>query len=197
MIPKLPLSADDILFMSDLVTRHGRLVMGAPSSPSLTNVMMFNYDRKFSELAQIHDAKYTRYADDLFFSVASHGALLGIKTSVEEIVESSKTPRLKLNTDKTAYLSKRNKRTITGMIITSDGEASLGRERKRKIKSLLYQAITGKLEKVRLAEVSGLINWSKAADPAFVLSLYKKYGIDAVDRFTGGNRLHQRAGRKP
>lgn len=62
------LSETDIEFVTSMVTRHGKLTIGAPSSPALTNAMMYEFDRDVFSLIQENELTYTRYADDLFIS---------------------------------------------------------------------------------------------------------------------------------
>src|SRR5262249_57668079 len=67
------------------------LPQGAPTSPALTNTLCLRLDRRLSGLAKRLGWRYTRYADDLTFSLpAGHkgkprlGALVGL---VRRIVE--------------------------------------------------------------------------------------------------------------
>lgn len=46
----------------------GHLPQGAPTSPFLANLVCTNLDKRFSALAQIIGATYTRYADDIIIS---------------------------------------------------------------------------------------------------------------------------------
>ncbi len=50
-----------------LVCRNRMLTIGAPTSPALSNAICFELDSKLYNLAENNGAKYTRYADDLFF----------------------------------------------------------------------------------------------------------------------------------
>ena len=50
---------------------QSHLPQGAPTSPSLANLCCYNVDCRLNGLANAAGAKYTRYADDLAFSVGS------------------------------------------------------------------------------------------------------------------------------
>ena len=178
------ITADDIEFLAGIVVRGGRLVMGAPSSPVLTNIMMFKMDTAFEQIAGSFNGRYTRYADDLFFSTNEFEASRRIDITVKATVSSFESPRLKLNADKTCYLSRKSLRKITGLVVTPQGKVSLGRDRKRMVKALLHKAISGELEPDRFDELAGFLNWAKSADPSFVLSLRGKYSSELVDRFS-------------
>lgn len=54
--------------VSRLCTHNGRLPMGAPSSPVLSNLIFYFTDHALTELSHAHNGVYTRYADDLTFS---------------------------------------------------------------------------------------------------------------------------------
>jgi RNA-directed DNA polymerase len=54
--------------LTDLCTCHGRLPMGAPTSPVLSNFACLGLDHQMEALALAHHAAYTRYADDITFS---------------------------------------------------------------------------------------------------------------------------------
>lgn len=54
-----------------LTTWQGRLPMGAPSSPVLSNLVCIYLDFQMEKLAENTGATYTRYADDMTFSFPS------------------------------------------------------------------------------------------------------------------------------
>lgn len=54
--------------LTELTTYKGRLPMGAPTSPYLSNIVAIRLDRRFTNLSKKMDFRYTRYADDLAFS---------------------------------------------------------------------------------------------------------------------------------
>lgn len=51
-----------------LTTLSGKLPQGAPTSPRLFDLCMRLLDREFSKIAESNGEKYSRYADNLFFS---------------------------------------------------------------------------------------------------------------------------------
>lgn len=80
--------------------QHGnilRLAIGAPSSPALSNVLMFRFDELVSKSVRESsgdNAVYTRYADDLTFSAPRTGHLNGIIRNVSMIVRGLRSPKL-------------------------------------------------------------------------------------------------------
>lgn len=54
--------------LASLCCYKGRLPMGAPTSPILSNFASIAMDKNLEKLAAQHDWKYTRYADDMTFS---------------------------------------------------------------------------------------------------------------------------------
>ena len=179
---ELDLSLEDISFLVAILTRNGALTIGAPSSPSTTNAMMYEFDKRISCLSREAGVIYTRYADDLFLSARAPRVLGEMHEKIVETSSSYRYANLVLNHDKTAYLSKRYRRTITGLTITSEGKVSAGRERKRKIKAMVHKYTVGKLGKNEAETVRGFVAFIKGTDTAFFTSLQKKYGVDTVAR---------------
>jgi hypothetical protein len=56
-----------------LTTYRGGLPQGAPTSPALSNLVIFELDERLTQRAEAAGARYTRYCDDLAFSW-QHGA---------------------------------------------------------------------------------------------------------------------------
>jgi hypothetical protein len=49
-----------------------------PSSPVISNVVMHDFDAKWSESCRPKKISYTRYADDIYFSTNERGVLDGV-----------------------------------------------------------------------------------------------------------------------
>ena len=52
------------------------LPQGSPASPALTNAACLRLDRRLSQFAEKNNWRYTRYADDLTFSISKSDSKL-------------------------------------------------------------------------------------------------------------------------
>lgn len=177
---QLQLTAKDMDFVLRILCRNGRITIGAPSSPKITNAMMFSFDQEMAGYASENNLVYTRYADDLFISSFVPDVLIEAEDFVRELALRHRRPALIINEKKTLHLSRAGHRSVTGMVLTPEGKISLGRDRKREIKSLVHSATVNKLNPVERARLSGLIAFAHDVDPDFIGALVKKYGIDIV-----------------
>ncbi|MEQ8710864.1 MAG: retron St85 family RNA-directed DNA polymerase [Rhodospirillales bacterium] len=186
------LSADDIDFVGKIVCRKGRLTIGAPSSPAITNAMMFEFDKKMHDSCIEDNLVYTRYADDVFVSSHEKCALYGIERKIIKYKSNIGYLKLRVNHEKTAYLSKKYVRKVSGVIVTSDHKLSIGRDRKREIKSLIYLWVNGKLDEDRLHYMRGLVAFARDIEPEFELRIRNKYGNNVIDELLRSSNLDSR-----
>jgi RNA-directed DNA polymerase len=152
------------------------LSVGSPASPMLANAVMYEFDSKVAEWAASKGVVYSRYADDLAFSTDTPGLAAEIQEFVKDTLSILSYPRLTLNEKKTAYLSKRSQRRVTGLILNNEGSVSLGRARKREISSLIHSFKLQKLDENKKGRLQGLLGFARDVEPLFVLSMDKKYG---------------------
>jgi len=185
----LDLSEEDIEFICNIVTRQGHLTIGAPSSPILTNAMMFSFDSHVSKYCAHKRLIYTRYADDLFVSAQGPNRLAGVIDDIRDIVRQYEFANIVLNNDKTAYLSKKYRRTITGLNITSQNGISIGRKNKRMVKSLIFRYINGMLEAQAQSQLSGTLAFIADAEPEFFANLIRKYGRKPISEIMNSAEL--------
>jgi RNA-directed DNA polymerase len=151
--------------------RRVRLSIGAPSSPFISNTLLFDIDVELSKYAGDIGATYTRYADDMTFSTNAPHALDATKTVVERVLERRNYPRLQLNPDKVVFASKRGTRRVTGLTISNSGEVSLGRDRKRLIRSMYHRYRSGELDALQVAQLQGWLAFARGIEPEFVVRL--------------------------
>lgn len=175
------LDADDLRFVGNIVCRNKHLTIGAPSSPAITNAMMFEFDQSLFEFCQSKGLIYTRYADDLFISSNEPGKLAKLEVHIAKAKRDVSHLSLRLNRKKTAYLSKKFGRRITGVTITSDHKLSIGRERKREIKALVHQWTNGQIDKDKVHYMRGLLAFARDIEPEFEGRLKAKHGEKAID----------------
>ena len=117
------------------------LPIGYPTSPIISNVVMHEFDTQIMALLSNEDdygkSVYTRYADDLTFSTDMKGACKEIKTLVTTELRKMESPKLKLNPQKTKYVSSSGGSAfITGLRICHDGHITIHRKYKDKIRLL-------------------------------------------------------------
>lgn len=151
------------------------LAMGAPSSPWLSNVLMYDFDRALCGRLASENVTYSRYADDLTFSAPRTGFLTRVPKALSDTIREVKSPSLKLNDSKTVLATAKYKRVVTGLVLTNAGTVSVGRERKRKIRAMLHYAATGKLDGYDLLELRGLLSFAMDIEPAYFKSAISKY----------------------
>ena len=157
------------------------LSVGAPSSPLLSNSIMFHFDSELHDWCEARHIKYTRYADDLIFSSSIKGISREIESIIGDVLDRISCPRLHLNDSKTIHVSKKHQRRVTGIIINNEGNLSLGRERKRLISALIHRFTLGQLSTDGIFRLQGLLGFSKDVEPTFILSMRHKYGSNVVD----------------
>jgi RNA-directed DNA polymerase len=173
-------SKDSEMFCA-LVCREGRLTIGSPTSPGLSNVLCFPLDTHCAALAAGAGATYTRYADDLFFSSNVGGAMRYFDEAVTRIVGALPYPKtLRLNPGKTAHLSKKRRRTVTGLVLTSDGNVSVGRSVKRRIRAMVHQY--DRLSPKERQYLAGWLAHCRDVEPNFINALVLSYGVEEVQR---------------
>ncbi|MDY7108521.1 MAG: retron St85 family RNA-directed DNA polymerase [Planctomycetota bacterium] len=152
------------------------LSIGAPSSPAISNAVMYSLDQTFTGFAAGHGGRYTRYADDLVYSTNRQGECADFVNTVRAALDDCGSPQLTLNESKTCYTSRKGRRIVTGLVLTPTGQVSIGRKKKRYIRKLVFDLGRGKLDKTRRAYLRGFLAFVLDVEPAFYNRLAHKYG---------------------
>lgn len=177
----------DIQYMARLCcisskgTKDRCLSIGAPSSPMLSNSVMYEFDSLVDSWCKPMGIVYTRYADDLTFSTNEKGISTEIEKKIADFIHHLDYPKLRLNNKKTAHLSKKYQRRVTGLIINNEDEISIGRERKRAISALIHRCSINMLSMEEKYNLQGLLGFAKDVEPTFVMRMRKKYGSEIID----------------
>ncbi|MCC7595911.1 RNA-directed DNA polymerase [Janthinobacterium sp. FW305-129] len=178
----------DILRMAQIsCVRHTELSglclsIGAPSSPILSNAIMYDFDAKIYEWCNKNNISYSRYADDLTFSTNELGRSDEITSLVNAAILENKIVKLQINKKKTVHLSKKYQRRITGLIITNSNIVSIGRSRKREISTLIHKFSLNMLSDDEKYRLQGLLGFSKNIEPLFIERMNVKYGKDLINQ---------------
>jgi retron-type reverse transcriptase len=176
--PRLPEA--DIARVVDFVVRDGGLTIGAPSSPCLSNAVMFELDDAISVCCGRREIVYCRYADDMFFSTDTPHQLSDFLLELQEIITLTDRPRLQIHEDKTWFSSKKHLVKLLGLVLTPQGNVSIGRSRKREIKSRVFENIHCADGVHYDSELAGWLSFIYSVEPSFIESLRAKYGAHNV-----------------
>ena len=105
------LMGNDISYTSQILFRRVtgehllKLSIGAPSSPSLSNILLFDFDGLVAGEAAKRGIYYTRYADDMTFSGQRVGMLKDMVKVVEHSARQIGRPNLSVNGEKTTFVT--------------------------------------------------------------------------------------------
>jgi len=144
-----------------------QLCIGAPSSPLLSNSVMYEFDCAVSEKAQSEGVTYTRYADDITLSSADRGMLSEYVDFVSETLATLAYPMVEVNRRKTVHASRAGRRVVTGIVLTPEGGMSVGRDRKRLARSMFHRRTLGSLTADESAGLDGLLAFIDSVEPGF------------------------------
>jgi len=175
-----------ILFWKPKGTDLLSLSIGAPTSPSLSNILLADFDSEVSTFCVKHAIAYTRYADDLSFSAEASANIALVEKKVLAICSRTKSPRLTVNPEKVVRVSRRQSRRVTGLTLTNDGKVSLGRETKRKVRAAVHHFVTGKLDDEQRAELKGMLAYVNSVEPDLLSRLSRKFGSEVIRRLLSG-----------
>jgi RNA-directed DNA polymerase len=173
----------DIIFIKLIVCRGDSLTIGAPTSPQLSNAIMFRFDESWSRRIEEREVAYTRYADDLYFSTNRPNILRDVLQELRESLQNGDPPALRINEEKTVFSSRKRRRLAAGLVLTSDRRISIGRHKKRVLKSLVWKLKRRELKPDEVTSLRGWISYLRSVEPAFLASLQRKYALD----FDSGN----------
>lgn len=184
----LHLPKEDIRIVRQLVcwrdksTNRLCLSIGAPSSPFLSNTMLYTFDQQVVSLAKELGVTYTRYADDLAFSTNRKGVLSELPAQIEALCQEISLPKLTINKNKTVFTSKAQRRSLVGLILSSEGKVSLGRDKKRALRSALYRYSKGQMKVEEIGNLRGSLSFAWSVEPTFIQSLLRQVGADVFQQ---------------
>ncbi len=163
-----------------------RLAIGAPSSPFVSNALLFEFDRRITEAVAKDHVRYTRYADDLTFSAPRTGHLINVEKIVRSTLKELKYPKLTVNNEKTLRVTRKFGRKVTGLTLTNDGKVSIGHERKRLLHAQVHKATLNRLNADEIGELKGMLGFVNSVEPHFLDVLRRRYGhaiVTHIQRF--------------
>lgn len=159
--------------------KSDQLTVGYPSSPIISNVVMYDFDTRVNGLIsdrRFGNMLYTRYADDLVFSTDKKGACKEIKTEMINLISEFKIPDISVNHSKTKLGSSTGgSASVTGLRICPKGHVTIHRKQKDHIRLLLSLYTKGKLKEEEHGSLLGHLAYCHYVAPSFYTSLSGKY----------------------
>ena len=141
------------------------LPQGAPTSPAITNIIMYAFDENVGAFCNTRNISYTRYCDDMTFSGDfDEREIIGfVKDELYKL-------GLFLKNRKTAVIPKAKRQTVTGIVVNE--KINITKDYKKKIRQEMYYikkfGIDGHLNRMGIADKEQYIRSLKGR-VAFVL----------------------------
>ena len=158
---------EDIELVAHAVTRGGSLTIVAPSSPAISNSILYGFDLAASKLCSNLKARYSRYADDIVISCTEAGQLHTLESAIKTLVAETLSPSLRVNETKTHHTSKKHLVRVTGLVLTSQNQVSVGRAKKREIKALVHRYLREEIGAEKNAYLVGYLAFINSIEPSF------------------------------
>lgn len=163
-----------------------RLSIGAPSSPFISNYLMLEFDQRLARYCEINALWYTRYADDIAISAKLPNALDPAKNFVTNLIAELRYLSLTLNPEKTVNVSKKFRRELVGLVITNEGQVSLGRNEKHRLRAAVHAFINRKLSPVECMTLRGQLAFAMSIERKYVQNLCERHGLTGPSAIVAG-----------
>jgi retron-type reverse transcriptase len=137
--PRVATELDGKVFYVALSERV--LPQGACTSPAITNALCRRLDRRLAGIARRYQAAYTRYADDLTFSVDDDKVVAPLLSRVRAVIRSEGFAE---HEDKTHVMRRSRRQEVTGVVVNV--RPTLSREERRELRAILHNAARHGLE---------------------------------------------------
>ncbi|PLK44359.1 retron St85 family RNA-directed DNA polymerase [Emticicia sp. TH156] len=145
------------------------LPQGAPTSPTLSNIIAYKLDNRIQGLANKFNIIYTRYADDLTFSGDTFPPFF-YSTIQRILLEEG----FNVNKDKTRLIKEGRQKIVTGISISSD-KMTIPKIKKREIRHAVYfilkrglfahQQAIGNYDPIYIDRIIGYLHFWQFVEP--------------------------------
>lgn len=171
--------------LAHLTTYDDYLPQGSPTSPYLSNLVLRNIDYTIGAWCNQNNINYTRYSDDMTFSMNKYN-----KDLIRFIRVSLYKYGLELNNDKICLINSSNQQKITGIVVNNKLQVDI--KYRKKIRQEMYYlnkyGINEHLKRIKYEDKNKYIK-SLYGRIIFVLSIdknnkeFNKYKKEIKERF--------------
>jgi RNA-directed DNA polymerase len=128
-----PLNVAELL--GNLTSHEGRLPIGAPTSPAISNIVCRRMDKRFARLGRKCGFSYSRYADDI--AVSGHN--LQLNQMIPFFYSIINEEGFVVNHSKTVVMRNAKRQKITGVVVNQKTNAP--REEIRKLRAVIHNCL--------------------------------------------------------
>jgi len=128
----LGVSASVADLLSRFVTIDGKLPLGLPTSPVLSNAVALPIDIELSRLSGAINCKYSRYADDITFSGSDE------VPDIDAVKACLEGNGFQIAGDKTRWSKRGQSHYVTGLSVSDPIRPHVPKDRKRSLRQQLY-----------------------------------------------------------
>ena len=145
--------------LAALATIGGSIPQGAPTSPVLSNALLFDFDREVSAEAETLGLHYSRYSDDISLSGESEPALEQMAMEIRAQLRGRFGMRV--NSRKAHLLLPHQRKIVTGVVVNE--RVTPSKTWRRQVRAAFDQADrTPAASFARLDELQGYVSYLKA-----------------------------------
>ena len=119
------------ILLTMLCYHKDALPQGAPSSPAITNIILYEFDEQLGQWCREHGIAYTRYCDDMTFSGAFEPSEV-----IRYVRLELKKMGFLLNEQKTRIQRPGQQQSVTGIVVNE--KLSIPADYRRKLRQELY-----------------------------------------------------------
>lgn len=123
--------------LADLTTHQQALPQGAPTSPRISNLVNYLLDHHLAGIAHRHQAIYTRYADDITFSLSKD---VEVSSLLKDVLDAIGLAGYQTHRGKKKFTvrRRRHRQVVNGLVVNES--AKLPREKRRWLRSVRHRA---------------------------------------------------------
>ncbi len=126
--------------------KRGGLPQGAPTSPALSNAVNLLLDMRLAGLTRAYDATYTRYADDITFSLDEECSDRTSFSAVKALLNVAKNiladEGYQCKQCKQRVLRQHQRQSVTGLVVNE--HVAIPRDRRRLLRAIRHRVATGR-----------------------------------------------------
>lgn len=133
--PRMPITYEGTTY--HVAVGEPVLPQGAPTSPTLSNLIAHRLDTRLAGFAKKHGWIYTRYADDLTFSGTAR-LVQKVPALIRMAEQVSREEGFSVHPDKTRVMRKGGQQMVTGIVVND--RRTVPRKEIRRLRALLHNA---------------------------------------------------------